>query len=192
MTTLGEGGAVVTNDAAFAETVRQGKTFGYVYGPELRVVSVGSNYRLTKVQAAVGLTQLAKVDSVIAARLKNFRVMSERLAGIEGIGRPAGLADGHACHLFVIRLDLEKLGGTRDDFRRRLRDGYGVGTAVHYPAVWDWEVARAFAFDNGDCPETERACRSVISLPVFPNSTADDLGYIAWAVGRVVADLGRA
>ncbi|OGD22877.1 MAG: hypothetical protein A2W03_06120 [Candidatus Aminicenantes bacterium RBG_16_63_16] len=187
MTTLGEGGAVVTNDASFAELVRQGKTFGYVYGPELRVVSIGSNYRMTKVQAAVGLAQLAKVDRIVAARRKNFLSLAERLRGLEEIRLPAGIDDRHGCHLFVIRPDLEKLGAPRDEFRRRLQEGYGVGTAVHYPAVWDWEVAGTFAFDNSGCPETERACRSVVSLPVFPNSTDEDLDYIAWSIRQVVA-----
>jgi perosamine synthetase len=191
MTTLGEGGAVVTNDSRFAELVRQGKTFGYVYGPELRVVSVGSNFRMTKVQAAVGLVQLAKVDRIIAARRSNFLALIERLRGLEEVRLPSGIGDQHGCHLFVVQLDLKKLGGTREEFRRRLQDGYGVGTAVHYPAVWDWEVAGTFAFDNRDCSETERICRSVVSLPVFPNSTAEDLDYIAWSVRQVVGELRK-
>jgi perosamine synthetase len=188
MTTLGEGGAVTTNDARFAETVRQGKTFGYVYGPDLRVVSIGSNYRLTKVQAAVGLAQLAKVDRVIAARRQNFLDLSERLGGLEEVRLPAGIDDQHSCHLFVIQLDLEKLGGSRNEFRRRLQGGFGVGTAVHYPAVWDWEVAGTFAFDNSDCPATERVCRSVVSLPVFANSTGEDLAHVARSIRQVVAE----
>jgi len=191
MTTLGEGGAVVTNDARFAESVRQGKTFGYVYGPELRVVSVGSNYRLTKVQAAVGLAQLAKVDRIIAARRKNFLALIERLRDLEEIRLPSGIDDQHGCHLFIVQLDLEKLGGTREEFRRRLQDRYGVGTAVHYPAVWDWEVAGTFAFDNSDCPETGRIGRSVVSLPVFPNSTAEDLDQIAGSIWQVVGELRK-
>ena len=191
MTTLGEGGAVVTNDAGFAELVRQGKTFGYVYGPELRVVSIGSNYRLTKVQAAVGLAQLAKVDGVIARRRKNFLGLAERLGGIEEIRLPVGIGDEHGCHLFVVQLDLDKLGATRGEFRRRLQEGFGVGTAVHYPAVWDWEVSGTFAFDNIDCPETERICRSVLSLPVFPNSTEEDLDHIAQSISQVAGELRK-
>lgn len=191
MTTLGEGGAVVTNEAGFAEIVRQGKTFGYVYGPALRVVSVGSNYRMTKVQAAVGLTQLAKVDEVIGKRRRNFLNLIDRLRGIEGIALPAGIDDDHGCHLFVVQLDLGKLRATRDEFRRRLDAEYGVGTAVHYPAVWDWEVAKTFAFDNSGCPETERLGRSVVSLPVFPNSTEEDLDQIARSVREVAVELQK-
>ena len=69
MTCLGEGGAVTTDDEDFAEQVRQLKTFGYVYGGNgTRVVRVGFNYRMTKPQYAVGLTQLAKIDRVIQDR----------------------------------------------------------------------------------------------------------------------------
>jgi perosamine synthetase len=189
MTTLGEGGAVVTDDAGFAEAVRQGKTFGYVYGPELRVVSIGSNYRLTKAQAAVGLTQLAKVGRIIADRRLRFLALIERLADVEEIRLPAGVDGQHSSHLFVIQLDGDGLPGGRDSFRRLLQDKYRVGTAVHYPAVWDWEVAQTFAIDRSDCPHTERICRSVVSLPVFPLTTDDDLAYIAWSVKQAVAEL---
>jgi dTDP-4-amino-4,6-dideoxygalactose transaminase len=191
MTTLGEGGAVVTNDAGFAEAVRQGKTFGYVYGPTLRVVSIGSNYRLTKVQAAVGLTQLAKVDRVIAERRRNFIKMIELLSGIEEIRLPAGIDAGHACHLFVIQLDLKRFQGDRNEFRRLLQERCGVGTAVHYPAVWDWEVAGTFAYDKSECPHTESICRSVISLPVFPKSAEEDLAYVASSIKQAVAELRK-
>ena len=191
MTTLGEGGAVVTNDAEFAETIRQGKTFGYVYGPPLRVVSIGFNYRMTKVQAAVGLTQLAKVDRVIAERRKRSLKLIDLLKGVEAIDLPVGVDDQHGCHLFVIQLDLTKLACDRDRFRRLLQEKYQVGTAVHYPAVWDWEVAKTFEFDNSNCPDTERICRSVVSLPVFPHSTDDDLAYVAWSVKQVVAETRR-
>src|SRR6185295_11824165 len=99
---LGEGGAVTTNDPDFAEKVRQKKTFGYVYGPRLRVVTIGFNYRLTKPQLAVGLTQIAKAQRIIAMKLENMRRMHQLLDGIEQIIRPAGIEDGHGAHLYVI------------------------------------------------------------------------------------------
>jgi len=191
MTTLGEGGAVVTGDAAFAETVRQAKTFGYVYGPALRVVSLGSNYRMTKVQAAVGLTQLAKVDRVIAERRTRSLALMEKLADVEEIILPAGIDGDHGCHLFVIRLVLEKLTCGRDQFREWLQMRCQVGTAVHYPAVWDWEVAGTFDLDKSDCPYTERICGSVISLPVFPGTSEEDLDWIAESIRRAAAEFRK-
>lgn len=188
MTTLGEGGALLTNDADFAERVRRGKTFGYVYGAQLRVVSIGFNYRMTKVQAAVGLTQLAKIDRVIADRCKRFTRMAELLKNVEEVSIQAGLDDKHACHLFVVQLDLDKLNCDRDQFRKLLQEKYQVGTGLHYPAVWSWEVARKFDYDNSDCPNTERVCNSVLSLPVFPRTSEEDLQYVAWAIKQVVAE----
>lgn len=189
MTTLGEGGAVTSDDAGFAERVRRKKTFGYVYGPQLRVVEVGFNYRMTKVQAAVGLTQLAKVDAVTALRRENSRLLLALLAGLEEITPPAGLDDNHGCHLFVVQMDMGRLGCDREVFRKRLQAEYGVGSAVHYPAVWDWEAAAAFEHDRRDCPVTERVCRSVLTLPVFPGSSAADLEYVARALRELVARL---
>jgi len=191
MTTLGEGGAVVTNDAGFSETVRRAKTFGYVYGPALRVVSIGFNYRMTKVQAAVGLTQLSKVDRVIAERRRKSLALLERLSDVEGILLPEVIDEEHACHLFVIRLDPDKLACGRDQFRAWLQTNCQVGTAVHYPAVWDWEVAGTFDLDKSDCPRTERICRSVISLPVFPSTTDEDLDWIAESVRRAAAEFRK-
>ncbi len=146
---------------------------------------------MTKVQAAVGLTQLAKVDRVIADRRENFLGLMERLSGLAEVRLPAGIDGRHACHLFVVQLDLEKLGTSRDEFRRLLMERHGVGTAVHYPAVWDWEVAGTFAIDRSDCAVTERVCRSVLSLPVFPNSTEEDLEQIARSVRAVAGELRK-
>ncbi len=189
MTTIGEGGAVTTNDAEFAEIVRQKKTFGYVYGPQLRVVSVGFNYRLTKVQAAVGLTQLAKVDRVIGDRRRRFRQLLDLLEGVEGLVLPVGVGEDHGCHLFMVQLETDGLTCGRDAFRALLKDKYLVGTAAHYPAVWTWEAASAFEYDNSDCPHTERVCESVITLPVFAQSTEDDMEYLAWAIREALGEV---
>ena len=73
LTTLGEGGAVTTDDIELAETVRQMKTFGFIYGKPNRVVRVGFNYRMTKPQLAAGLSQLRKIDEMIGKETGQFR-----------------------------------------------------------------------------------------------------------------------
>ena len=188
MTCLGEGGAVTTDDEEFAETVRQKKTFGYVYGPQLRVVSIGFNYRMTKAQYAVGLAQLRKVDRVLDMRRERMSAMLDLLADVEEIILPAGHGTGHGSHLFVIRVDTDI---SRDGFRARLKDEYGVATALHYPAVWTWEAFADLGYSEeaADCPEAAKACRQVVSLPIFPNTTTEDLEYIAWALKQTIADL---
>lgn len=193
ITTLGEGGAVTTNDAEFAEAVRRKKTFGYVYGgPQLRVVDIGFNYRMTKAQLAVGLTQIAKARRVIGLKLAAMQRMRELLAGLEELTLPAGIAAGHAAHLFVVRLDTAKVRFTRDALQQHLQREYQVGTAIHYPAVWTWEAFARLDYDRSDCPIAEQAGRQVLSLPVFAQSSEEDLQYIAWAVKQSIAELRRA
>lgn len=189
ITTMGEGGAVTTDDQEFAEMIRRKKTFGYVYGPELRVPTVGFNYRLTKPQLAVGLTQLAKVDRIIARRLERFEQMQRLLANVKELILPTGIKPGHGCHLYVVRLNTDKVGFERDALRRILRDTFGVGTAVHYPAVWSWEAFADLDYDRSDCPVAEKACSQVLSLPITPATPGEDLEYIAAALKAAIRQL---
>jgi len=189
MTTLGEGGAVTTNNPDFAEQVRLRKTFGYVYGPQLRITTVGFNYRMTKPQLAVGRTQLAKVDRVNAQKRAAMRRLSEMLAGVEEIILPAGLDEEHAAHLYVVRVDSSRTPVCRDALREHLKREHQIGTAIHYPAVWSWEVFKGLDHDRRDCPVAERACNEILSLPVTTWSTQEDLEYLAWALKQSFATL---
>ena len=191
MTTLGEGGAITSNDAAFAERVRGLKTFGYVYGPALRVTQIGFNYRMTKPQAATGITQLAKIDRVIALRLECFRHMHRELAEVDEIVRPDGIEAGHGCHLYVARLDTDKVSFDRAEFLKHLKERWGVACALHYPAVWSWEAFEAVSYDNRDTPATQRAVEQVFSLPLFPSTSPEDVSYIAMAIKNTLRELNR-
>jgi len=182
MTTIGEGGAVTTDDEDFAELVRQKKTFGYIYGPALRVATIGFNYRMTKPQLAVGLTQLAKIDSVIAARCERFLKMQELLADVDEIILPSGIGPDHGCHLYVVRLDTNRVSFSRDEFRDHLKKEHGVATGIHYPAVWSWEAFENIDYDGSNCPVAEKACQQVLTLPIFPKTSMEDLEYIREAI----------
>ena len=190
MTTLGEGGAVTTDDEALAEIVRQKKTFGYVYGAKLRVPTVGFNYRMTKPQCAVGITQLAKVDRVVAKRLAAFQTVHALLADVPEIIRPAGTAAGHACHLYVARLDTDRVPFARHAFLAALKDKYQVSCGNHYPPVWEWEALADLGYSeaSANCPAAARACAEVFSLPLFPNTSERDCRYIAWAVKQALIE----
>ena len=192
MTTLGEGGAVTSDDEDFAEAVRQRKTFGYVYGPKLRVVSTGFNYRMTKPQLAVGITQLAKIDRVNELKRNAMNWLNTLLNDIDEIITPGAFDDGHAAHLYVARIDSTKVGFCRDEFRKHLGDKYKVGTGMHYPVVWDWEAFDQIDHDRSDCPVAQRVCGEVVSLPVFPNTTEDELAYITQAIKQTIVDLKEA
>ncbi|MFA6108314.1 MAG: DegT/DnrJ/EryC1/StrS family aminotransferase [Candidatus Latescibacterota bacterium] len=191
MTTLGEGGAVTTDDEAFAEKVRQLKTFGYVYGgPGVRVASIGFNYRMTKVQCAVGLTQLAKIDRVIRARQERMLRLNALLADLPGLILPVGHGEGHGSHLHVVRVDRRTVRSTAAQVAAHLKARYRVGTAKHYPPVWSWEAFQALGYDGAGCPVAARVCEEVLSTSVFPKTTDEELEYIAWAFCQTLAELG--
>jgi len=193
MTTLGEGGAITCNDKDFAEVLRQKKTFGYVYGgPAVRVVTQGFNYRMTKPQLAVGITQLAKIDRVNALKRTMARRLHAQLEGIEGVIRPGGIDDdGHAMHLYIIRIDSNVHGFGREAVRAHLKERYSVGTALHYPAVWDWEAFEndKIKYEREDCDVAVQACEEVVTLPVFATSTQEDMDYTALAIRKTIEEL---
>ena len=191
MTCLGEGGAVTTDDEDLAERVRQLKTFGYVYGgPAVRIASIGFNYRMNKAQYAVGLTQLAKIDRVNEVRRQRMLRLNELLADVPEVIRPSGHGPDHGSHLHVIRLDTDAVGFSTPEFVARLKGTYQVGTAKHYPPVWESEAFQALGYDGAGCPNAAKACAQVVSTPVFPGTSEEDLQYIAWAIKQSVADLG--
>lgn len=191
MTTLGEGGAITTNDAGIAEQIRQKKTFGFVYGASPRVVTVGFNYRLTKPQLACGLTQLAKLQRVIALRLERFRRINQLLADVDELLLPAPFEEGHACHLYALRVNTAKINISRENLLSELNTRCGVQTVIHYPAVYDWEVFNNLPHDRSGCPVADLACRTIFSLPIFPETSWEDLEYIADSIKDTLGRLVR-
>jgi dTDP-4-amino-4,6-dideoxygalactose transaminase len=185
ITTLGEGGAITTDDAEFAERVRQKKTFGYVYGAQLRVASVGFNYRMTKPQLAVGITQLAKAGRLIADKLAAMQKMQALLADVDGVVLPGGIEEGHGAHLYIIRTP----GIDRSAVAACLKEKFHVGTAYHYPIVWTWEAFSGLDYESSGCDCAVEASEHAVSLPVFAHSTDDDLQYIADALRSTVSEL---
>jgi dTDP-4-amino-4,6-dideoxygalactose transaminase len=191
MTCLGEGGAITTDDDEFAEKVRQLKTFGYVYGPSLMVPSIGFNYRMTKIQYAVGIVQLLKIDHIIKLRQERMVKLNQWLEGVDELILPSGHGPGHGSHLHVLRLNTDKAGFTAADLTHRLKEKYKIGTSKHYPAVWTWEAFQRLGYNGDGCPVAAKACEQVFSTPVFPRTTEDDLEYIAWAIKNAITELRK-
>jgi len=190
MTCIGEGGAVTSNDPEFAEKVRQLKTFGYVYGgPSLKVASIGFNYRMTKPQYAVGLTQLAKIDRIIKVRQDRMVQLNALLEDTPEVILPAGHGADHGSHLHVIRVNTDIVGFSADEFKKHLKDKYLVGTAKHYPPVWTWDAFVELGYNGDGCPLAAKACEQVVSTPIFATTSEEDVEYIAWAVKETIADL---
>ena len=189
MTTLGEGGAVTTNDHEFAEIVCQMKTFGFIYGKPTRVVRIGFNYRMTKPQLAVGLNQLKKIDCVIAKKREKFLKMNRTLQDIDEIIPAPCISEDHGSLMHVVRLDADKVSFSRDELTDYLQEKWEVGTVWHYPPVWSWEVLQNAGYSATGCPEAKKACSQVFSLPIFANTSEEDIGYIAFALKESIMSL---
>lgn len=175
--TTGEGGIVTTDDDVLADRLRllrnQGMRARYQY--EL----VGHNHRMTELQAAVGIPQLARIDELIERRRHNARVLTEGLGGIEGLEVPT-VAPGrsHVWHQYTVRITgAARLD--RDAFVAALTER-GVGCGVYYPRlVHDYDCYRpVLGADLPRFPQAERAAREVVSLPVHPLLTDDQLAQI--------------
>jgi dTDP-4-amino-4,6-dideoxygalactose transaminase len=163
-------------------TTGQGMRDRYVYE------AVGHNYRMTDLQAAVGVPQLARLDRIIDQRQANARFLTEGLAGLPGIVLPA-TAPGrdHVFHLYTIRVTSAS-PATRAELMAHL-DGRGVESAVVYPrAVYDYPCYRDHPGVSLDpCPRAEALAGEVLSLPVRPGLTHLDLGRIVDAVAEALS-----
>ena len=157
---LGDGGMVVTSDPALAERARLLREYGWVerYVSHLQ----GWNSRLDELQAAVLRVKLLYLDANNAARVRLAALYDEGLAGT-GLVLPARRQDAtHVYHLYVVR------SSRRDQLQAFLK-AKGVGTLVHYPVPIHLQPAYTGRLRSNDTlPESERAAREVLSLPIYP------------------------
>jgi dTDP-4-amino-4,6-dideoxygalactose transaminase len=167
-----EGGMVACDDE-IARMVRLLRNQGMEKQYENEVV--GLNNRMTDVHAAVGRVQLTKLPGWTETRQRNAAFLDANLANV--VVPPVADGATHVYHQYTIRVD-----GDRDRFRQALADEHGVGSGVYYPIP----NHRLPSFKRElDLPETERAAREVISLPVHPSLSQADLDQIVHAVNTV-------
>jgi len=191
MTTLGEGGAITTDNKEYFDKLQSLKSFGFIYGEKDEVVMPGFNYRMSKIQSAVGVTQLKKVDRVIKLRREKMRKLNTLLEDVEEIIIPSPLAtdDGHAAHLDTLRLNKEKVNFSREEFLKVLKKDYGVSTTIHYPPVWEWKIFRERGYNGKDTPIAAKVCRELFNPPIFPRTCEEDISYVAWAIKEAISKL---
>ena len=179
--TTGEGGIITTNDDALADRLRiyrnQGMRQRYQYE------MAGTNYRMTDVQAAIGIPQLKKIDAINAARQKNAETLNELLADVAEIATPVtSVGNFHVWHQYTIRV-LESSKRSRDEVIEYLTT-QGVGCGIYYPYLaHDYDCFRGNpSIEPNATPVAARLVREVISLPVHQYLSADDISTIATAV----------
>jgi perosamine synthetase len=193
----GEGGAVTTDDAELAGRMRLFRNHGITTDFRERaaqgafayeMVDLGFNYRLSDIQCALGITQLAKLPASVTRRQAIARQYDKAFTHCACVKPLAVCRDvSHAYHLYVVQLELEKLSADRAAIFRALR-AEGIGVNVHYlPVHLHPYYRKKFGTGLGLCPIAEAAYDRLLSLPMFPAMTDDDIQDVVTAVEKVVA-----
>jgi len=178
----GDGGLVVTNDDELAEKVRMLRVHGSK--PKYYHHLVGTNSRLDALQAAILRAKLPHLDEWTVARQRIAARYDELLRDVPGVEIPFRAPDRtHIFHQYTIRV----LSGRRDALQKHLREK-GIGTQVYYPLPLHLQPCfRHLGYKEGDLPESERASREVLSLPMFPELTEEEQDYVVQAVKAFMA-----
>ena len=199
--TTGEGGAVTTAEPALAARMRTFRNHGILTDHRQRsaqaswvyeIVELGYNYRLTDIQSALGISQLAKLTARVARRQGIAAEYDRAFATMPEV-RPLALRVGvsHAYHLYVVRIDTSLLTCDRATvFAALHREGIGVN--VHYIPVHLHPFYRQrFGTGPGLCPIAEAAYEQILTLPMFPAMTSRDIEDVIEAVTKVVGAYRR-
>jgi dTDP-4-amino-4,6-dideoxygalactose transaminase len=180
----GDGGALVTDDAAVAERAKLLRDFGQTKKYEHTVK--GDNCRLDSIQAAVLNVKLRYLDGWNARRLEHAKRYDALLADA-GLPTPKRLADeGHVYHLYVTEVR------NRSEVMQQLAQR-GIQTGIHYPIPIHLQLAyRDLGYARGRFPKTEAAADRIVSLPMFAELTVEQIEYVATALAEAAAPVRQA
>lgn len=183
--TTGEGGAVVTNNSELAERTRLLHSHGIDksaterYGPDADwaydMKMLGRNYRMTDIQAALGISQMKKLDMFIERRQKIAELYNELLRDCEFVETPV-TKEGmkHGWHIYTILLK----NINRDKFFTYMRKS-DIGVNVHYIPTYHFSYYRKhFDFDENDYPVTEDVFKRIVTLPIYPKMSDEDVELV--------------
>ncbi|MEO0316122.1 MAG: hypothetical protein RI928_2578 [Pseudomonadota bacterium] len=195
--TTGEGGIAVTNDAQLAERMTLLRSHGITRDPArmthapdggwyYQQIDLGFNYRMTEMQAALGLSQIARLDEYVARRHVLSMDYEAKLAGLP-VTTPWQHPDGYSgLHLYVIRLQLGQIHRSHREVFDAMRES-GIGVNLHYIPVHTQPYYQRFGFKAGDFPESERYYAEAISLPMYSDLTGKQQDAVVAALERALA-----
>lgn len=177
----GEGGMLTTDNPEIARNARRFRQHGQ--GERYEYLSLGFNYRMTDVAAAIGRVQLGRLEAISEKRRANAELYGELLAGIAGIVTPfvpAGVK--HAYHQYSILVDEEESGIARDALRAKLAER-GIGTGIYYPTPLHLNpLFSNLGYSRGDLPVSERIAEQILALPIHPMLSLDEVRAVATAI----------
>ena len=186
--TSGEGGMILTNRADLYEKLIRLRSHGITRRPELfrrpnpgpwyyEQLELGYNYRLTDIQAALGLSQTNRINAYVARRTEIARKYDQALADLPVIQPWQDPRGSSSWHLYVIQLATERIKRTQREVFENLQHA-GIGVNLHYIPVHLQPFYQQLGFRAGDFPEAEAYYRRAITLPLFPGLRSDELEFV--------------
>tara|TARA_A100001011_G_scaffold398431_1_gene502848 strand:+ start:1769 stop:2962 length:1194 start_codon:yes stop_codon:yes gene_type:complete len=206
--TTGEGGVIVTNNSQFAKRLKILRTHGIEKDPDLfeNIVEgfenleprtwyyeqqhLGFNYRMTDIQAALGLSQLSKIDQFINRRRAIASQYDTIFSNLDNIIRPQSspkslARSGH--HLYILEFDFKKLNLSRMDIMKKLK-AHNIGSQVHYIPIYKHPYhARKLNVTVDDFQATEEYYQKCLSIPLYPSMSDQDVDRVSNAIKEIVA-----
>jgi dTDP-4-amino-4,6-dideoxygalactose transaminase len=194
--TTGEGGMVTTHRAGLAETMRMLSLHGTSHHAWDRysehgdwhydVLAHGFKYNLSDIQAAIGIHQLKKLEGFIERRALYAGMYNHAFAGIEEVALPPDSPRSrHAWHLYILRLNLQRLNIDRSEFIRELRRK-GIGTSVHFIPIPLLHFFAQIPLAKAKCPRALELYPRIVSLPLYPAMTEEEVHYVAQCVREIL------
>jgi dTDP-4-amino-4,6-dideoxygalactose transaminase len=181
----GEGGLISTNRDDLAQAVLDLRQMRRGDGSIYDIPVPGYKANLSDVLAAIALCQLDKVEKHRLIRRRQFALYDEGLAGLDGITPLArDDRDRHALHLYIVRVDRDRAGATRDEYQHALREE-NIATSIHFLPVHKLTYYRERYPEQPPLPVAERAGDEIMSLPLSPAHSDDDIGDVIAALHRV-------
>jgi dTDP-4-amino-4,6-dideoxygalactose transaminase len=197
--TTGEGGMVTTQDPGLAASMRCLSLHGISKDAWARstdrgswhyeVVACGFKYNMSDIQAAIGIHQLRKLERFVETRTRYAQMYNDAFWDVEELEVPPDCTDcRHSWHLYAIRLNLDRLAITRAAFMEKLRR-CNIGTSVHFiPIPLHPYFARHVGLERNRCPRALELYERLVSLPLYPAMTVEQVRYVARSVKGIISE----
>ncbi len=196
--TTGEGGMFCSDNAELVQRIKNIKFHGLGVNaydrrnqgrsPQAEVIEPGFKYNLTDMASVLGLKQLERINIFNQKRSELAEIYTDKLSEIDEIMplKQPNYPIKHAWHLFVVRLDIDKIGFSRDEFMYRLKQK-NIGTGLHFKAVHLQKYyVESMGFKKGMLPNTEWNSDRICSLPLFPDMKPEDIDDVIGAIKEVL------
>lgn len=199
--TTGEGGIITTNSTEYYDKLLQFRSHGITRNRKLlkenhgpwyyEMQFLGYNYRMTDIQAALGTSQMKKLDAFVDKRKEIARAYNEAFDSIDAVITPKQLnISDSSWHLYILQFKLDQLSVTRKEIYEELQMR-NIGVNVHYIPVHTLPYYQELGYQKGSMPKAEALYERIVSLPIFPAMNTQDIQDVIYAVKDVVEQVRK-